>query len=384
MSVASGLYRFMLLVIISSIAVGMGRVATTFYALHLGASNAQIGYIASLEAFGRLIVTLPAGFVIARYGARRIYALSNFIPMLFNAIMPWAGAWYVLAVLRGMICLSVPFRMVSLNSSFLIQLPAIGLNRAGWYRGAQSFGMSIAGPVLGGLLIENGGYFVCYFLVASLFGFMMIYGHRILPESEEEAEVTGKTSSLSTVVGELRDLWRIEAIRGACVIEFVNSLATTIFTTFILVLALTVAGLSQVQAVSLLTVQGVTLVLASFFLGYLLNLVPRERLQFLSILLSLTGLGLLGSCVNFIWLALGTLLLANGSALITLTRTAQLSQLQVNKSKLAAVYNLFNMSGSLVGAIFGGVLGDLIGLQQLFLMLIPLFLITLIGKIVRR
>jgi hypothetical protein len=30
------------------------------------------------------------------------------------------------------------------------------------------------------------------------------------------------------------------------------------------------------------------------------------------------------------------------------------------------------------------VLGDLIGLQQLFLMLIPLFLITLIGKIVRR
>jgi len=51
--------NFMVLAVVAGISVGLGRVLTTLYALHLGASNAQIGYIAAFETFGKFIVTLP-------------------------------------------------------------------------------------------------------------------------------------------------------------------------------------------------------------------------------------------------------------------------------------------------------------------------------------
>ncbi len=376
MSQPTFLRSFMLLAVFGGVAIGLGRVVTTFYALHLGASNAQIGYIAALEAFGRLLVTLPAGFIIARYGARTIYALSSLVPMLLNAFIPWITVWYGVALTRGLVSLAIPFRIVAMNSSFLQQLSRLGPAKTGWYRGAQSFGVMILGPVLASLMISHTSYTWCYLLVALMFGTMALCSHKVLPGEETAAEQQELAATDTGLLPQLRELWAIRAVRDSCVVEFVNSATGSVFTTFILVLALTVAKLPHELAVLLVTIQGITTVTASFALGQLLAVLERQKVQLLSILLAISGLLLLGTTLHFALLALGTVLLGSGSALIGMSRTLQLSQLPVSKSKISGIYNLSNMSGAFIGAIAGGLLADWFGLQWLFLFWVPVFMLA--------
>jgi len=363
----------MLLAVIGGVAIGVGRVITTFYALHLGASHAQIGYIAAFEALGRLLVTVPAGFIIARYGARTIYALSSLVPMLLNSFIPLMTVWYGVALTRGLVGLAIPFRIVAMNSSFLQQLPQLGAAKSGWYRGAQSFGVMVLGPFLASALVLHASYFWSYMLVAALFGVMALASSRVLPGEEAQEPPQAESGSAWQQV---RELWQIRPVRDSCVVEFVNSATTSVFTTFILVLALTVANLPQTQAVSLVTIQGMVTVMASFGLGRILILLSRQQVQLLSVALAISGLVLLGTGLLYWQLAAGTVLLSAGAALIGLSRTHQLSQLKVSKSKISGIYNLANMSGAFVGAVLGGVLGEWLGLQGLFLLWIPVFLLT--------
>lgn len=361
----------MLLAIIGGIAIGMGRVVTTFYALEVGATDAQIGYIAAVEALGRLLVSLPAGFIIARYGARRIYAISSIVPMLLNALMPWVSFWYTIALMRGLIALAVPFRVVSMNSAFLHYLSSGRMSRAGWYRGSQTFGMMILGPLLASLLLGSLDYIWCYLLIAGLFAAMVFGGGNVLPEEAPAVQKEEFAASPPHFLVQLKDLWQVSAVRQGCVVEFINSAVNAVFTTFIIVLAVNTLALSKSQAVSLLTVYGAATVGASFFLGFLLNHFSLRVLQNISYLFCISGLLLLGMVTNFALLVFGSLSLACGSALVSLIKTFQLSKVSLDKGKVAGIYNLFTISGALVGALVGSFLGDHTGIAFVFLVWVP-------------
>src|SRR5690606_25150816 len=91
---------FMLLALVSGLTVGLGKVVTTLYAIELGATPFQIGIVSAMESAGMILVTVPAGFIIARYGARPIYFASSFGPLLINLALPFAGGWAGLALGR--------------------------------------------------------------------------------------------------------------------------------------------------------------------------------------------------------------------------------------------------------------------------------------------
>jgi MFS family permease len=78
----------MLLSVVSGLAIGMGRIVPTVYVIDLGAGAAEIGAIGAAEALGKMIVTLPAGFLIYRFGARRVYSTATIGSMLFTALTP--------------------------------------------------------------------------------------------------------------------------------------------------------------------------------------------------------------------------------------------------------------------------------------------------------
>ena len=165
---------FMLLAAFSGATIGMAKIVTTLYALHIGASPMQLGVISAMESLGMVLLTLPAGFVIARYGARRVYFLASLGPLLLNLAIPLAGSWLWLAAARLLIGLCIPFRIVAMNSAFLRQLRHIGNDKAGWYRGALTLGMGLLGPLLGNWL--SGGSFTLGFVVIGLcFGLMALY-----------------------------------------------------------------------------------------------------------------------------------------------------------------------------------------------------------------
>lgn len=376
MKTKSFLPGFMLLTVFGGVAIGMSRIITTFYALELGASNAQIGYISAFEGLGRFLVILPAGFIIARYGAALVYAVSSLIPAFINVLLPLVGVWYGVAFLRGVMGLAIPFRMLSMNSSFLQKLDHIGVRKAGWHRSAQSLGVMVLGPVIASFLTGHFSYLWCYLLVAAMFLLMTFYGSKVLPESEEP-ELSDASNPFPEEEGirqQIKNIWQMPAIRESCIVEFICSTVFAVFTTFIIVLALTVASLSQAQAVMLVTIQGFTIVLVGVSLGYFLSRFRLIYVQQASAIFAVGGLLLIGLSEQFCWLVVGTVLLNLGIGLINMVKTIQLSRLNVSKSKVSGVFNLFNMGGALFGAVSGGLLADWLGLSALFLFWVPVFI----------
>lgn len=365
----------MLLSVVSGVTIGAGRILTTLYAMHLGATPMQIGFIAGTEAAGKLLVTLPAGFLIHRFGARTVYSIATVGSMLLTLIVPWMRSWYGVAVARGLVSLCVPFRVVAMNSSFLHRLSAFGSSKAGWYRGSQSAGVFLIGPTLGTFLLSHTGYEIGFAVIGLQFAFMAAYSRVFLPDMDDAPTETAPAPAAS-FLGDIRALLANLAVRESCIVELVSSSVAAAFTTFIIVLAVNVTHLPQQQAVSLVLIQGIASVSSLFLLGRVLSTLAPRAVHFASFLSAGIGLALLGGAQNFTVLVAGTVLLTVGTALIHLLKMHQLSRVEVSKSKLAGLYNMVGMAGALLGATVGGVTAEHFGLRAMFLVWIPVLVLT--------
>jgi predicted MFS family arabinose efflux permease len=283
-------------------------------------------------------------------------------------------SWYEVAIARGLVSLCVPFRVVAMNGAFLHRLSEFGPSKAGWYRGAQTTGVSLLGPLLGTFLIAHTSYEVAFVVLGLQFAVMAAYGRVFLPDMDDAG--TAETTAPSRFFHELRELLRIVAIRESCIVELISSSLTALFTTFIIVLAVKVTHLPQEQAVSLVLVQGIASVVSLFLLGKTLSRLSARAAHYASFVASAAGIALFGIASSFVILILGTILISAGTALIHLARMNQLSRVAVSKSKLAGLYNLVGMAGALVGATLGGVIAEHFGLQVMFVVWIPVLLLT--------
>lgn len=363
---------FMFLATFSGATIGMAKIVTTLYALHLGASPLQLGVISAMESLGMVLLTLPAGFVIARFGARRVYFLASVGPLLLNLAIPLFANWVWLAVARLLIGLCIPFRIVAMNSAFLRQLRHIGRDKAGWYRGALTLGMGLLGPLLGNAL--SGGSFTLGFVVIGLcFGLMAVYSLGFWEQEDPVEPVAGLDGG---ILAQSRALLGHAEVAESCVIELLCGATGALFGTFVIVLAMEVAQLSQEHAVSLVMIQGVAAVLGLFGLGHLVQRAGRRSTYLASLALVVTGLLLLGRGQGYAWLALGAVLLSLASALAHLVNMAQMGESSLDKSKLSGLFNLAGMFGGCAGALLGGVISHWIGTANLFLAWIPLVLLT--------
>lgn len=366
--------HFLLLSVVSGITIGMGKVVTTFFALHTGASAMQVGFISAMESLGMLLVTVPAGFLISRFGARRIYFISSLGPALLSLALPWLGVWYGIALARGLIGLCIPFRIVSMNSSFLEELKKLGSGKAGWYRGALTLGIGFLGPLLGNAFTQHTSYAISYSAIGALFAFMAFYSQVFLPGPR--ADTATQSVDEGGIFSQVRAMLANVEIGESCLLEFISSSTTSLFSTFILLIAMDVAHLPQERAIWLMLVQGATTVGSLFLLGPLLGGLGRRRAYGVSLICGIGGLLLLGFGANFGALAAGTVSLGVAAALVHLVNMAQLSRHTMNKSKISGLYNLAQMSGGFTGALIGGVLSHFFALQQLFLVWIPVLLLT--------
>lgn len=368
------LINFMLLAAFSGATIGMAKIVTTLYALHLGANSMQVGIISAMESLGMIFLTLPAGFVIARFGARKVYFLASIGPMLLNLAIPLFSNWIWLAFARLLIGLCIPFRIVSMNSAFLQQLRHIGSSKAGWYRGALTVGMGLIGPLLGNWLSSSTSFTFGFVVIGLAFGAMAAYSLGFwsdaptAPTEVPSGPALGMFADIKAMVANVE-------IAESCLIELVGSATGSLFGTFIILLAMDVAHLSQTQAVSLVMVQGLASVVALFSLGYVLQRTGRPFAYIASLSAALAALALLGFAQSYWLLALGGVLLSTGTALIHLVNMTQMSEHSMDKSKISGLFNLASMLGGFSGAMLGGVVSHYVGLANLFLCWIPVVLV---------
>ncbi|MFK8400522.1 MFS transporter [Pseudomonas sp. BGr12] len=372
---AAFLLNFMLLAAFSGATIGMAKIVTTLYAISIGANAMQIGIISAMEALGMVILTLPAGFVIARFGARRVYFLASLGPMLLNLAIPLFGGWLWLACARLLIGLCIPFRIVAMNSAFLRQLKRIGNDKAGWYRGSLTLGMGLLGPLLGNWLSGAASFTWGFAAIGLCFGLMAFYSLGFW-EGEAPAEDVPVAAATGGLLQQVSAMLANVEIAESCLIELLSAATSALFGTFILLLAMDVAGLSQGQAVSLVMIQGLASVLGLFGFGYLIERSGRRLAYVSSLAAALAALLLLGVARDYWLLALGGVLLSAAAALIHLVNMAQLGEHAMDKSKISGLFNLASMSGSFSGALLGGAISHFVGLGNLFLCWIPLVLLA--------
>jgi MFS family permease len=362
------LARFITLSVLAGTTIGMGNVITTLFALHLNATPFQVGLISGSATLGMMLVTLPAGFLIAKYGAKRVYLLASLNCMAIYLIVPFLGASSALAVARGLVGASVPFRTISMNSTFLQRLKSLGQDKAGWFRASQSTGMAVLGPWLGTALTGSANFLVSYICLAALFGAMALWSQNFLPEAEAVAETSAGPGLLEQLRLMLKDLW----VGESCLTEFVNSSVTSLFSSFILVLAITGLHLPKAMAVALVTTQGLATIAALFVLGPLLRKVRLVWAYAASLGFATAALLLVGFGKAWLVLMLGAVCLAVAAATIHLVNMQRLAHSPIAKSKISSLLNLSGQTGSLLGSVVGGGLSLAIGLQNIFLAWIPI------------
>ena len=357
--------NFLLLALVSGLTVGLGKVVTTIFAIDLGATAFQVGVIGAMESIGMVLVTVPAGFIIARYGARGIYFASSLGPLLVNLAMPFAAGWAALAGGRWLIGLCIPFRMVAMNSAFLERLRGRGEARGGWYRGALTAGMAILGPASAGILITEAGVTAAFFIVAALFGVMAVFSLSFLPARQSAA------AESASFFAEIGALLGNRAVAESSFVEFLSSATGSLFSTFILLLAAALPPLTKEDGITVLLVQGVSTVALLFLSGTLIARLARGAAYALALAFAAAALMLLGFAHGLPALVAGAVLLSAASAVVHLINVRMLASIPGAKSKAAGLYNLASMTGSSAGALGGGLLTKLVPLQSVFLLWLP-------------
>lgn len=361
---------FLSLAVLSGLTIGMAKIVTQLFAISIGADAFQIGVISAMESVGMMLLTVPAGFIIARHGAKTVYAIASLGPLFVNLFIPALGSWWTLALARLLIGLCIPFRTVSMNSAFLSQLRRIGDGKAGWYRGSFTLGVAVLGPAAATLLVTHASYGWGFAAIAALFAVMAGFSLSFFPAREPGASGEAPTSPWRQITSLLRN----PELAESCAIEFLSNATASLFGTFVLLVAMRLPGLSAADGVNVLLVDGLTTMAALFLGANLLRRLDRRQAYAIGLALAVASLGITASANGLLALMAAGILLAGATALVHLVNMILLSRLPGEKSKAAGVYQLSQMLGATSGAMLGGALSRLLPLQTIFLACIPLLL----------
>ncbi len=364
---------FLSLAVMSGITIGMAKIVTQLFAIDIGATALQIGVISAMESVGMMLLTVPAGFIIARHGAKQVYAIASVGPLLFNLIIPFLSLWWGVAFVRLLIGICIPFRAVSMNSAFLRQLKRIGDGKAGWYRGSLTLGMAVLGPALATYLNARISYLWCFAVIAALFGVMALFSLSFFPEHDQ---APAPSTPQGGFLGQIGALLRNPDVAESCAIEFASGATASLFATFILLAAMALPGLTAADGVTVLLIDGVVTMACLFLGANLIRRLGRRPAYAAGLLLAVAALAIAGMAGGLAGLIVGGALLSAASALVHLVNMIVLSRIPGEKSKASGVYQLSQMIGATTGALLGGALSTAMPVQHVFLAWIPLLLLA--------
>ncbi len=368
------------------ISVGMAKIVTSLYALHLGAGPAQLGLINSGGMIGLLVMSLPIGYLVDHLGPQRLFVTGSVLGGLAYVLMPWAASPWLLLMATTAVGFFMPLRFVSLNTVFFAQIREMGEGRAGWSRAIHMSGMFLIGPGLGALLVSTMGFQFSWWWIAASFALTVAVSPLVMGARHTAQPTTGQTAPAHSkpitwrgpngLAADLRGLLKDAELREINLIDFVGQGATAYTTTFIIVIALNSFGLSTGEASALVTGWGAAFIVTLFFGGLLSQRIGERSSVMLGIAvvaLALVGLGLASRPA---WLWPGVLLQGLGAALIQSVNLSRLARAgsRMGQGRVSGLNLLIAPLGGLLGSSVGGLLGQQLGLQAGFFCFLPGYL----------
>ncbi len=358
---------FISLTIFAGLGVGVARVLTSLYAVHLNASELQLGLISAAQSIGILFMALPIGVLVKRLGSLKVFSLGSLIGAMLYGLTPLqANAWYLM-ICTALVSFVLPMRFVSINTVFLSKLRQLGPTRAGWFRGSHMMGFFLIAPALTVLLIEHFGYSGSFYWVATLFIGTLIFAPLCF---QHKHSVEGQGSfQWKEVIAPLYLLKTHLPLRMVCLLELLSSIANNYFGFFIVVIAIQRFGLSEPTAVMLLTTQGLVFVGSLFSMGSFAEWLGYFKFYLTGLSLIGSGLLLLAlSSISF-WLWPASLMLGLGLGMLHIANFMSFAKVgeQTEMAKVSPILALVGPIGGLLGGFLGAAFGASIGLQNLFL-----------------
>jgi MFS family permease len=369
---------FLILNIISGTVGGAMQLVVPLYAMSLHASTAQIGVIRGISGLGMLLLVIPAGFLVDHFGSKKLFLTGSFSGFLSTLALTTAKVPLAMIALMGLSGLFSSLKMTALNASFFRNLKNMGLEKAGWFKGSMSIGLTFLGPAFGAFLVTVAGFRSIFILLAAL---------TLIPTAlvfffHSEAGHAGPVTELGGIVGrQLREFRQLIGQRTLYLPLLTESLSTSCFatfSTFIVVIAVQIMHLQPSAASVLMTAEGGVFILTVFAAGPLINKLSQFRLYVLSVSVTSAGLTMVSISTSFAVLALSAVVLGLGLGLINLVTSSRIGKMEGEKGKIVALFAASVGAGISLGPMIGGVVGQYLGTQNIFLTFIPLFLLLVV------
>ncbi|MGE8538560.1 MAG: MFS transporter [Acinetobacter sp.] len=358
---------FIVLTILAGLGVGVARVLTSLYAVQLNATELQLGLIAAAQSIGLLIMALPVGVLVQRFGSLRIFALGSVLgAVLYSLLSAYTNAWYLL-IITALVSFVLPMRFVSIHTVFLSNLKRLGPAKAGWFRGSHMMGFFLLAPTLALFLIEVLGYHGAFWGVAALFLLAVIFAPVCFEPIETRATARSKFR-FAEIIEPLKLLKQHPQLRTICSMEFMSNIANNYFGFFIVVIAIQSFQLEETLAVMLLTVQGMVFVGSLFSLGAWAEVLGYHKFYLIGLSLISFALISLSLAQHAFWLWPASVALGLGLGILHIANFMSFAKVgeQTAMSKISPLLALVGPAGGLLGGLAGAALGHHIGLQAIF------------------
>ncbi|HEY3491221.1 MAG TPA: MFS transporter [Candidatus Deferrimicrobiaceae bacterium] len=366
----SMLHRFMLLSILGGMGMGVSQIAVTLYAVSLGADASQIGLIGGIQGVGLLLTVLPVGFLVDRFGPRVVFLFGGLMSALIYLAFPYVRTAQLLIAFVAVIGFFTSFRFISMSSVFLEFLESCGNEKAGWQRGSHSTGLVFLGPMAGAFLARHAGYTATFYAVSGSLVALILGAAVVFPGRPNEPSRHSFRETLAHIGGMFKDRNLVEAslAEGLALATF------SCFNAFIVVIAIRTFGLSAQGAAMFVSLEGIVFIATLFSLWRLVARLGQRRFYLLSIGILVAGLSLLSISRHPAFPAAGTVLVGIGLGMFNLVNVTRIGATPGRKGKVAGLFALFTVGGSILGPIAGGYIGKAFGPGAIFPAFIPLFL----------
>ncbi len=377
MSAAASPLRFLavftLLSLSMGISVGVSKIVTPLYALHLGAGPAQIGLITSGGMVGMLVMALPIGFMVDHWGPQRLFVIGSVLGGTTYALLPLvASPWFLLGATTA-VGFFMPLRFVSLNSVFFAHIRKMGTSRAGWSRATHMSGMFLIGPGVGALLASRLGFTLTWWLVAASFAVTLAVSPWVMgaQASSDGKAAQDRPRGLAGLGALLRD----RELREVNAIDFVSQSTTQYTTTFILLIALQTFHLDAPQASGLVTAWGVAFIAMLLLGGPIIGRLGPAASVRLGFATVAGALLLLGGAAEVTGLWAGVMLQGLGAGLVQGVNLGRIvaAGARHGQGRVSGLNLLVGPLGGLLGSGLGGLLGQHLGLQHVFFCFLPVY-----------
>jgi MFS family permease len=359
----------------TGMAVGVLSLALPLFALSLSATPAGIGLIRAAAGIGVLAAVLPAGFLVDRFGSRAMFYAGSLGMVLCVVAFRFAtvpGALVAVSLFEG------AFRSLEFNAltaTFLQALPRFGMKTVGWSKGALSLGLSFLGPLLAGALLGGLTFHAVFGAVIVLMlapnALMALVG------SPPPRHVTtpGTLASILSHIGAISALLRQPNVAGCLGAEALVAATFSAFSTFIVVLAVSVLGMTPMTASVLAATEGATFIATVFLAGSLVQRLSHRAAVLIGVVISAPSLACLSSTGVVPVLFVAALTLGGGLGLLSLVTTARAASLPGEKGKIASLFMAAAGIGVATGPAFGGAVAGSFGAAAVFVGFVPLYVL---------